>query len=496
MITILTTIVILCLAVWFSFSATKVTQRLVIPLFYMGAAGLILYSVYQLWLNISIEWTNMAFYLLKLSAISLGFLILSSNRSTRLLIFLLAGAGIAWIYPNTIQTNQFSRIDIEGEYLIELDNDQEYDQLISALDEYSITLSKAFKLNDQTHPLHKYYVLDVPDRKRKVVQRVLASTEFIDYFEENEIVQVNPIVETQSPKTNANRKYFNDPLFDNQWGLQLLDPISLNETLNRSSQSPKTKVKLAILDTGVDGIHEDLQDVYVTTNKRYDKDNIGHGTHCAGIAAATNGNSLGIASLPDNEVVEVTSIKVLSRFNGSGSQQEIIQGIIEAVDKNAQVISMSLGGRSSDKKKRAYELAVDYAADQNVVIVVAAGNNGGDARSISPANISGVITVAAVTEDRQRAPFSNSVKYIEMGVAAPGVNIMSTFPGNQYKPLSGTSMATPFVASLVSILKAYKPSLTTREIYEIIENTGIQSSDNSETGKIIDPVRSIESILD
>jgi len=172
-----------------------------------------------------------------------------------------------------------------------------------------------------------------------------------------------------------------------------------------------------------------------------------------------------------------------------------VDGIIEATDKGATVISLSLGGPGNPLHQRVYKKAVAYAAAKGTVIVVAAGNSNRNAREFSPANVKGVITVSAVDENLSKASFSNKVMDIKMAVSAPGVNILSTLPDNNYGLLSGTSMATPYTASIVTILKVLNPSLNTKEIFTILERTGLETRNTKETGKFIQPAKALENIL-
>ena len=148
--------------------------------------------------------------------------------------------------------------------------------------------------------------------------------------------------------------------------------------------------------------------------------------------------------------------------NGSGTQKGIIAGIIEAADRGAAVISMSLGGRSTQSRQQAYQDAVKYASQKGAVVVAAAGNSGQNAKDYAPVNTPGVIGVAALDTLGRKAGFSNTVQDIRMAVAAPGVQIYSTIPGNQYASFNGTSMATPHVAGVIGLLKSMNPNLNTQ----------------------------------
>ncbi len=491
---LLACISLLSLSIWFTFKQNRLLARIAIPMFYMGTAGLIGVLLYNAWFEGADMWGNFMTYFLKFSVITLLTLFISNFKKFKLLNFVLFPLGLLWISPQlNFQLQKYA--DQEGELLVHLDDQVEYQKLMEAFDGSLFNITKAFEIDISEHPLNKYYLVDIEYKQLDKVTKKLKSLKFIDDFEYNETVQVEPIPTIESTRYSLEKPFWiGDPLFEQQWGLQALNPQELNDLLQEKQINPKSKIKIAILDTGVDGKHEDLEAVFTSTNSIYDIDQIGHGTHCAGIAAAMNHNGKGIASLPLNDFIEVTSIKVLKR-GGSGTQKDIIQGIIDATDGGAKVLSLSLGGRSSDKKQRAYELAVNYANNQGAIVIVAAGNNGGDARNTAPANVPGVIAVAAVDENLNRASFSNSVEFIEMGIAAPGVNIISTVPGNQYKSFNGTSMATPFVASLVAIIKCIQPSSSTLEVFQILDQNSVQTQNNNQTGSLINPVKSIESII-
>jgi thermitase len=246
----------------------------------------------------------------------------------------------------------------------------------------------------------------------------------------------------------------------------------------------------------VDAMHEDLKNQFHSSDASSDTDPLGHGTHCAGIAAAISNNGVGIASLvPDASFMEVTSIKVLSGI-GIGDQRTTINGMIKAADLGADVISMSLGSFSSDAGQRAYGEAVKYANAKGAIVIAAAGNSNQNAKNYSPANAKGIITVSALGSDQRKATFSNTVDDLKFGIAAPGVKIMSTYPGQQYKLLDGTSMATPMVAGLVGLLKAFRPELTTQEVYQILYDSGKSIPDGKRTGKMIQAADALEKVID
>jgi thermitase len=217
-------------------------------------------------------------------------------------------------------------------------------------------------------------------------------------------------------------------------------------------------IKVAVLDTGVATDNDDIAaNVVLHANfstAATGEDNYGHGTHVAGIIAATK-DTEGVSGVcPDCSILDG---KVLND-DGSGSTSAIANGINWAVANGAKVINMSLGQRVSS---RALEAAVNNAWNKGVVIVAAAGNAGTQA-PIYPGAYPNVIAVAATDNNDAKASFSTYGKWVD--VAAPGVNVYSTFPkhpfalGTQngremgYDIISGTSMASPVVAGVAALV--------------------------------------------
>jgi thermitase len=335
--------------------------------------------------------------------------------------------------------------------------------------------------------LDEYFVVNIPAENLckidEITNRLLA-TGAVDYIEKNEVMRLSPVI--TADKGDMGKLSVNDPEASKLWGMEKMNLDELHEFLKKYKNAQEhRKVRIAILDTGVEAEHEDLRGAYVSLRPEYDYDKMGHGTHCAGIAAAVSNNGIGIASFaPSASFVEVTSVKVLSD-QGWGTQEDIIKGIIFAADNGADVISMSLGGPSDDATQAAYEEAVRYANRKGAIVVVAAGNSDENAKYYAPANVNGVITVAALSNTLNKADFSNTVEDLKMGIAAPGVDIYSTFIKNEYKYLSGTSMATPYAAGLLGMMKWIKPDLTTEEAYEILHDTGLNTVAGKKTGRLI-----------
>src|SRR3989441_6385564 len=243
---------------------------------------------------------------------------------------------------------------------------------------------------------------------------------------------------------------------------------------------------IAIVDTGVDSAHPDLQAKIVsgTSFLGSAKDQFGHGTHVAGIAAASTNNSTGVAGICPR--CSIMPVRVLDA-NGSGSISDVAAGIIYAANNGARVINLSLGGASTSQTLRA---ALDYAVAHNALPVAAMGNSY-MSQAIEPAYWYSALSVGAVDQSGAKANFSNFGAKTD--VVAPGVGVLSTMPTypvtlNQtyqqnYDALSGTSMATPVVSGVAGLVLSRNPALTAAEVKGIIEATaGDGKSFNTTTG--------------
>jgi thermitase len=243
----------------------------------------------------------------------------------------------------------------------------------------------------------------------------------------------------------------NDPYWSNQWGLQKIQADwAWNTTLASHN------VLVAVVDTGVDYHHPDLVGNYVALG--YDwvngdadpMDDTGHGTHCAGIIAATINNSVGIAGLAQ---VRIMAEKVLDS-QGEGYSDWIADGIIHAADQGANIISMSFG--DYENSRVIYE-AIKYAHNAGVLLVAAAGNYNSDLE-FYPASYDEVVAVTATDANDTKASFSDFGNWVEL--AAPGVDVFSTYLNNDYEKLSGTSMACPHVSGLAALVMSAYPNMT------------------------------------
>lgn len=285
----------------------------------------------------------------------------------------------------------------------------------------------------------------------------------------------------------------NDTNFASQYAL-----INIQADKAWDKWTPRAPVIIAIVDTGVDSGHPDLTNKILrdaqgivgydaNTGLRNDAlDIYGHGTHCAGIAAAqvNNGTSIagmgmagvagwnGQAAVSDTKYTKIMPVRVFyydASNNLVGTDLTVANGIRWAADNGAKVISLSLGGGSSST----LQSAVNYALGKHCVIVAAAGNSQSNAL-FYPAGYAGVISVAATDRTDTLAYFSNYGSWVL--TAAPGWDIFSTLPtyatpsgfGMNYGNLYGTSMACPHVAGEAALIWAQNPTLTDADVKRII----------------------------
>jgi thermitase len=417
--------------------------------------------------------------------------------------------GIDWFpFANTASTSKtiptssnIEGLDPDNELLVEVSNGHQLSELQTIINKYKLKLEPAFALKDgASTDLDDYYAVNIPTEQTKNYAAIVAdfkASNLIDHIEANEVLSLDP-AETVSKNTPTRKKKkytANDPDLGKVWGHDAMEVEALYELLATEKVKPKKKAKIAIIDTGVDYKHEDLSANFVSIASEHNSDPHGHGTHCAGIAAAVSNNGIGIASFsPTSDFVEVTSVKVFGKY-GNTTQRTIINGMLLAADNGADVLSMSLGGPSTAQSQRAYKQAVQYANKKGGIVVVAAGNENIDARKRAPASVDGVITVAALAPDLDKAVFSNDVSGLRMGIAAPGVDIYSTIPGNKYEYFNGTSMATPYVAGLLGLMKSIQPDLTTEQAYKILKQTGGETRNTKVTGELIHPANAVKSLL-
>ena len=305
--------------------------------------------------------------------------------------------------------------------------------------------------------------------------------------------QSDPAVEFAEPNyIYSASRLPDDPRFGELWGLDADADTDIDAPEAWDRQTGDSRVLVAIIDTGVDYTHEDLagnmwrnpgetgsgretngqdddhngfvDDVVgwdFAGNDNDPKDDNGHGSHVAGTIAAVGNNGKGVVGV--NWRASIMALKFLSA-NGSGSASDAINAILYAANNGARVLNNSWGGGGFSQALRD---AIDFARQKDAVFVAAAGNEGSDNdRNPSyPASydLSNVLSVAAVDRAGALATFSNFGR-TAVDLAAPGVDILSSVPGNGYRSLSGTSMAAPHVSGVAALVLAQNPRSSAREV--------------------------------
>ncbi len=282
----------------------------------------------------------------------------------------------------------------------------------------------------------------------------------------------------------------NDYYWSLQWGLSKISaPAAWN--VHKGSSS----IIVAVIDTGVDTTHPDLSGKIVSgydfvNNDNNPRDDHGHGTHVAGIAAASTNNGIGVAGVGWN--VKIMPMKVLSS-SGYGYDSWVASGIREAADRGAHVINLSLGGAGFSQTLKN---ATDYAIAKNVVVVAASGNSGSSTMNY-PAGNPGVIGVGATDSSDRVASFSTHNSSVD--VSAPGVSIASTYwnGSHVYAKMSGTSMASPHVAGLAALIRSkwrsYNVSQVAKRLQNYSDDKGAAGRDNYYGHGRINAYRSLSS---
>lgn len=316
------------------------------------------------------------------------------------------------------------------------------------------------------------------------------------------VLRKNPYIEFAEPNYKAYLAVTpNDTLFRWQYALhnsgqEIGDsPESPKGTPNADIKAPSAweetkgdgEVVIAVIDTGVDMEHPDLENQIYSNGRDFVNDDDdatddqGHGTFVAGIAAAETNNNKGVAGVAWN--CKILPIKAIDE-EGEGTYEWIEQAIIWAADYGADVINLSLGG---PVPSQSLEAALNHAFSRDIVIIAAAGNEG--AEVLYPAAYDGYcLAVAATDYDDVRLDWSNFGP--EVDVAAPGERVVGPVPtwlwGPDYIPYGfwgGTSMSTPHVAGLAALIKSIKPWLKAADIMHVIRYSADDVNSTDYPGK-------------
>lgn len=342
-----------------------------------------------------------------------------------------------------------------GYIYVKLKREEDFDLLERTASEYGCTVVR----QDRFMPL--WYTLHVPSGNGL-----------------NPIDIANSIYETgrfesSSPEFSYDPLEISyDPKVHEQWGLynaqnEKID-ISVSQAWNYSTGKG---VKIAIIDQGIELTHEDLaENIYPLSydayegkspSKVYNTHSIGHGTHCAGIAAAVRNNGIGIAGVaPDASLMSVSL-----NFNDTENSYQFAEAINWAWHNGADILSCSWNCPDEPYIRNALEKAISRGRNGLGCIVVKSAGNTGDTITF-PGNLKNIIAVANVTRTGKIDSFSSHGP--NMFIAAPGSDILSTMVGNTYAEKGGTSMACPHLSGVVALILERNPDLRHEEVREIL----------------------------
>lgn len=339
---------------------------------------------------------------------------------------------------------------------------------------------KIVYFDDQTNRLQ----FNFPEGKESEVKNIIKT----------KLTEFNPLVWNESVFTGS--KTCNDPFIKDTMKSWYLNAINASKAWDITMGD--TSVRIAIIDDGFDLNHPEFKGkrilfpYNVTSDDKnvYGNTNIKHGTHVAGLALANADNNSGSSGIAP----KCTFIPIQI---GSGEEfftmTDIVDGVLYALNHGADVINMSLGKYFGDELKskspgeldeiistygkdeeRFWKELFSLAEKQNTLIVIAAGNENLPIGLDPMQRSDQVLKVVALNKNLKKANFSNYCKSClskNTFIAAPGVAIFSSVPGNSYESMDGTSMASPIVAGAVALMKSLKPNMKNKEILKILRET-------------------------
>jgi thermitase len=286
---------------------------------------------------------------------------------------------------------------------------------------------------------------------------------------EIQLPSMQPRALTAVPPRQENPQLPNDPLLPAEYGFALTGTDKVWKT-----QPGRPDVIVAVVDSGLDGKHPELQGQWIEGFDFTQKvpapggaeDGYGHGTHVAGIIGAKANNGQGIAGIAPG--CKLMPVRIFNNFGHSEGGLSTT-AILWAVDHGAKVINASWGSPMlSEAAKAAYE----YAIAKDVVFVAAVGNSGKEDTEYYPGASLEAIGVSAINADDRWASFSTFGDWVDL--AAPGANVLSTYPmalGNGYKIMDGTSMAAPFVTAAAALVRSQYPDWNQAQVRAQLERT-------------------------
>ena len=307
-------------------------------------------------------------------------------------------------------------------------------------------------------------LIKVPEHALDKVQAAFAKNSAVEFVEKDYLLEPALIP--------------NDPNFSNQWHLQAINAEGAWDISQGSSSIP-----IAILDTGVDPTHPDLQDKLILGYNFYNNnadwsDVCGHGTKVAGSAAAITNNNLGVSGVAwNNPIIPIR----ITDTNCYGYYSSMISGIVYAADNGARAANISFAIFNG----AALSSAAQYMNDRGGWVVAAAGNSGAfEGYTENPY----IISVSATGSTDSITSWSSYGPYVDF--AAPGSSIYTTRAGGTYGYSSGTSFSSPIVAGVVALIFSNDPSLTSAQAYDALKNSAVDKGsagwDNMYCGGLVD----------
>lgn len=285
---------------------------------------------------------------------------------------------------------------------------------------------------------------------------------------------------------------------DRPWALQrlLLDELWA-QTKGRTSDGKS--VRVAVIDTGVDRVNPQLSDA-IDIGSGQDlldpkgdgtNDTVGHGTKVAGLIAGRPKPGTGFVGIaPESTIIPIRQ----NDGQGNGNAESLSVAIDHAVSKGAQVINISQDTDVPLTQDSKLGQAVKKAIDANVVVIASAGNDGltGQKRATYPAAFPGVLAVGSSDRNNERAAFSQPGSFV--GIAAPGVDMVSTVPGFGQCVDNGTSFSAPYVAGVAALVRAKHPQWSAQQVVWQLQNTAersVNGHDDYVGWGVVDPVRAL-----
>ncbi|MYL30875.1 S8 family serine peptidase [Halobacillus halophilus] len=269
-----------------------------------------------------------------------------------------------------------------------------------------------------------------------------------------------------------------DPFYSDQ--KKTFDAVHAEESWMDYKKVSEEDPVVAVIDSGMSLNHPDLegqliQGTNILEPSESPEDTFGHGTHVAGLIGAVTSNHLGVSSLSRGDV-QMMPVKVMEAE--SGNLSDVIKGIDYAVEQGVDIINLSLG---TYVYRTALADAIEYARQEGVIVVAAAGNDDRE-KALYPAALDQVISVGSYDlEDNEKASFSNYGP--EVDVVTPGTDLYSTYLDDGYKRMGGTSMSSGHVSALAALVENHAPYLEAEQVQRLIVDGAETAASTYELGE-------------